>query len=78
MPREEDLPPSKGGRLAEEVTKETKRFSDFIGDSVFFSSMTDKKRLDFVVTHMNKNNAIYNLVIEDLKERLKKLEDEIL
>jgi hypothetical protein len=78
MPREEDLPPSKGGRLMQETEKETKRFTDFIGDNPLFSQMNDRQRVDFLLTHMNKQNAIYNLIIEDLKERVSKLENGVL
>ena len=80
MPREEDLPPSKRGALNDEITKETKRFYDFIGsdnDEKMFSLMTDKQKINWVITYINRQNAVYHLEISSLKDEIQKLKDEI-
>lgn len=75
MPREEDLPPSKGGKLADKTTEETMNFFDFFKSDVVFSKLSSEKKINWLITYVNKNNAIYNLIIEDLKERIEKLEN---
>jgi hypothetical protein len=75
MPREEDLPPSKGGRLAEEKTREAINFKNFIGVDLNFSTLNDKKRVDWLVTYVNDCHARYNLIIEDLQDQISDLKN---
>jgi hypothetical protein len=77
MPREEDLPPSKGGRLAEEKTKESRNFKNFIGPEILFSTLNDKQRVDWLVTYINDCHARYNLIIEDKQDQIDKLNDRL-
>lgn len=76
IPREEDLPPSKRSKLSREVTKETKRFYDFVGEGdKYFSLMTDKQQINWLVTYINHINAVNRLSVEVLIERIERLEN---
>jgi len=73
MPREEDLPGSKRTKLSNEITNETVNFQSFVrGQS--FNTMNDSQKVNTLIDYINKNHAIYNLIIADLDERLKVME----
>ncbi len=73
MPREEQLPPSKEGRLSDEITFVTYAFNDSL--VVAFSQMSTDEKFNFIIDHFNKKEAISDLIIEVLTERIELLEN---
>jgi hypothetical protein len=70
MPREEDLPPSKRGQLENEITSETLKFHEEVGQNQLFVHKTDKQKIDYLITYFIKNQSIMKLQIEYLLEKV--------
>ena len=71
MPREEDLPPSKRQLVTLEAAKENERFLGFMGKTNRWFFWNKRKQL---INYINKSNAINNLLIEKMIERIDNFE----